>query len=68
MPVKDQSTEAPSPPGAEAGTGLAPAWEDEDDEGVVVDLAGRNRLRKLRRAPDEDTVTGKDYEERLRGR
>lgn len=35
-----------------------PAWEDPDDEMEEVDIAGRDRLRKLRQAEDETTVTG----------
>jgi hypothetical protein len=48
--------------------GPRPAWEDEDDEGLVVDIASKDRLRKLRRAPDEEGISGTDYQERLRAR
>jgi U3 small nucleolar RNA-associated protein 18 len=44
----------------------APAWVDPDDAELKVSLASDNRLRKLRDAPDEDVITGKDYELRLR--
>ena len=44
----------------------APAWVDPDDAELKVSLASDNRLRKLRNAPDEDVITGKDYELRLR--
>jgi len=44
----------------------APAWVDSDDAELKVSLASDNRLRKLRAAPDEDVITGKDYELRLR--
>ena len=33
-------------------------WEDEDDEGVEVAIAGRNRLRKLRQTEEETVVSG----------
>eukprot|EP00624_Nannochloropsis_granulata_P004359 evm.model.NODE_3177_length_20199_cov_24.013615.7 len=46
----------------------APAWQDEDDEAVRVDIAGKDRLRKLRRQPDERDISGADYQERLRAR
>ncbi|KAF8621847.1 hypothetical protein AX15_007467 [Amanita polypyramis BW_CC] len=43
------------------------AWTDLADEPLTVSLATSNpRLRKLRDAPDEDTVSGKEYESRLR--
>jgi len=49
-----------------------PAWVDDDDEDVQVDLLQTDRLRKLRKSRDEDTtarpITGKDFEERLRDR
>lgn len=35
-----------------------PVWEDEDDEEVQVNIAGRNRLRKLRQTEEETVVTG----------
>lgn len=54
---------------AEGGTpSLRPAWEDEDDEGVQVDIAGKDRLRKLRKGPEERAVSGAEYQERLRAR
>ncbi len=54
--------------GREAQSGAAPAWHDDDDEHVRVDIAGRDRLRKLRRQPDEKGISGADYQERLRAR
>ncbi|KAI0078522.1 WD40 repeat-like protein [Panus rudis PR-1116 ss-1] len=42
------------------------AWSDPDDANVQVSLAENNRLRKLRDAPDDDVVSGRDYERRLR--
>lgn len=44
----------------------AAAWEDSDDERVVVSLASVPRLRKLRRTEGEDLVTGREYMRRLR--
>jgi U3 small nucleolar RNA-associated protein 18 len=50
----------------ENGQGLAPAWEDTDDERLAVSLAGNTRLRKLRVNEKEDMVSGKEYTRRLR--
>lgn len=44
----------------------APAWQDSDDEKLMVSLASDHRLRKLRRTEDEDVITGKEYARRLR--
>ena len=44
----------------------APAWVDEDDNTLEVSLTENKRLRKLRDAPSEDIVGGRDYERRLR--
>jgi len=41
------------------------AWVDPDDVNIEVSLASDNRLRKLRDAPVEDIVKGRDYEARL---
>ena len=46
--------------------GDAPAWEDSDDERLVISLADNNRLRKLRITEADDLVTGADYSRRLR--
>ena len=46
--------------------GDAPAWEDSDDERLVVSLAGATRLRKLRTTEADDFVTGAEYSRRLR--
>ncbi len=48
---------------AGGGGGAAPAarrpvWEDPDDASQAVNVAGRNRLRKLRRSEDEGVLTG----------
>lgn len=43
-----------------------PAWIDPDDTTLKVSLATDKRLRKLRDAPTEDAVGGREYERRLR--
>ena len=43
-----------------------PAWQDSDDERMMVSLASVPRLRKLRRTETEDVVNGKEYSKRLR--
>ncbi|KAA1468364.1 WD40 repeat-like protein [Dentipellis sp. KUC8613] len=43
-----------------------PAWVDPDDATLEVSLATNTRLRKLRDAPTEDVVNGREYERRLR--
>ena len=43
-----------------------PAWEDSDDERVMVSLASNPRLRKLRLNEAEDVIDGKEYSKRLR--
>ncbi|KIK15415.1 hypothetical protein PISMIDRAFT_640852 [Pisolithus microcarpus 441] len=44
----------------------APAWVDPDDANLQVSLTAHSRLRKLRDAPSEDTVSGREYERKLR--
>lgn len=46
--------------------GRAPAWMDEQDEHLQVDLRAEPRLRKLRGDTDEAVLDGGAYEERLR--
>jgi U3 small nucleolar RNA-associated protein 18 len=43
-----------------------PAWEDSDDERLVVSLASVPQLKKLRESVDDDMVNGKEYSRRLR--
>ncbi|KAK9830432.1 hypothetical protein WJX72_011741 [[Myrmecia] bisecta] len=43
-----------------------PAWEDADDATVEVNVASRNRLRKLRQSEEEVALAGVEYEQRLR--
>ncbi|KAH0838693.1 WD40-repeat-containing domain protein [Lanmaoa asiatica] len=47
-------------------TRKAPAWVDPDDATIQVSLTSHTRLRKLRDAPAEDIVGGREYERRLR--
>lgn len=43
-----------------------PAWEDSDEERLVVSLASVPQLRKLRETEQDDMVNGKEYARRLR--
>jgi U3 small nucleolar RNA-associated protein 18 len=43
-----------------------PAWEDSDDDRLVVSLASVPQLRKLREDEEDDMVNGKEYVRRLR--
>ncbi|KAI9673935.1 MAG: hypothetical protein M1817_002141 [Caeruleum heppii] len=43
-----------------------PAWEDSDDDRIMVSLATDTRLRKLRISEAEDVIGGKEYIKRLR--
>ena len=45
---------------------LVPAWEDEDDETINVDLDKVKRLRKLRTTEEETTVHGAEFQSRLK--
>ena len=42
------------------------AWTDPSDEHIRISLADDNRLRKLRDSLEEDEVSGKTYEGKLR--
>eukprot|EP01083_Nonionella_stella_P131324 398923_1 len=44
-----------------------PAWEDSDDEQVMMDISKTNRLRKLRKSEAESVISGAEYCRRLRG-
>ena len=52
----------------EAPRKKAPAWEDEDDAGLRVDVMKQMKLRKLRKAKAENVLSGAVYEERRRRR
>jgi hypothetical protein len=45
-----------------------PAWQDVDDQEVTVNIADKNRLRKLRMNESESNVSGTELESRLRAR
>lgn len=61
-----KSKSPPSKSKQKLKTGRA-AWADPADEPLAVALANsHSRLRKLRDAPDEDVISGKEYESRLR--
>ncbi|KAA8909462.1 WD40-repeat-containing domain protein [Sphaerosporella brunnea] len=44
----------------------AAAWEDSDDDKMMISLAAHSRMRKLRDVEADDFVTGKEYSRRLR--
>lgn len=63
---EDEAEPASSGQSAALKSRKAPAWTDPDDTTLQVSLASDTRLRKLRDAPSEDAVDGRDYERRLR--
>jgi U3 small nucleolar RNA-associated protein 18 len=50
----------------QAAASNKPVWHDEDDDELEVDIAGQDRLRKLRKKEGETVIDGKDYQERLK--
>ncbi|KAI0960982.1 hypothetical protein AcV7_000207 [Taiwanofungus camphoratus] len=58
--------EIPRPSTSAVSKSKAPAWVDPDDTALQVSLTADKRLRKLRDAPSDDVVGGRDYERRLR--
>ncbi|CAN0052533.1 unnamed protein product [Ectocarpus sp. 8 AP-2014] len=46
----------------------APAWIDEDDARLKVDVTAKNRLKKLRNNHQEADLAGPEFEQRLRSR
>lgn len=49
----------------------AAAWVDDDDAGLQVSIgagAKSSRVKKLRTSADEDSISGKEYEQRLRAK
>lgn len=42
------------------------AWVDPDDNHLDISIASDRRLRKLRNSAAEDTLSGREYEGRLR--
>lgn len=63
----DESEEDEEAKNKEGGTEKKKAvWDDSDDERVVVSLADNPRLRKLRVTEEENLISGKEYQKRLR--
>ncbi|KAI6099379.1 WD40-repeat-containing domain protein [Pisolithus croceorrhizus] len=62
----DDDQEKPLPQRMRKPRRKAPAWVDPDDANLQVSLTAHTRLRKLRDAPSEDTVSGREYERKLR--
>jgi hypothetical protein len=44
---------------------LKPAWEDEDDEKLIINTRAKQITRKLTRSNKNKVITGKEYSERL---
>lgn len=63
---KASDTEDIEPVASSSKARRAPAWEDPDDTNLTVSLTQNTRLRKLRDAPSDDVVGGREYERRLR--
>lgn len=59
-----QSPELPASP--KVSSRKKAAWVDPDDNELDVSIASDRRLRKLRNSAVEDTVSGREYESRLR--
>ena len=45
---------------------MTPAWVDDDDETLEINLTTVNRTKKLRETEQEITLSGVEYEKRLR--
>jgi len=45
---------------------MIPAWADDDDETLEINLTSVNRTKKLRETEQEITLSGVEYEKRLR--
>ncbi|KAF8272408.1 WD40-repeat-containing domain protein, partial [Lactarius quietus] len=60
------SPASPAPRTPNPKSRKATAWTDPDDASLEVSLASSARLRKLRDAPEEDAINGREYERRLR--
>ena len=43
-----------------------PVWHDDDDENLSIDLAGKDRLRKLRKSEEETLISGPEFAKRVR--
>ncbi|OAA32895.1 WD domain, G-beta repeat containing protein [Moelleriella libera RCEF 2490] len=60
------ATKEPSATALKNAQGDAPAWEDSDDDRLVVSLARNTKMRRLRLTADDDLVSGTEYSRRLR--
>ncbi|EKX37648.1 hypothetical protein GUITHDRAFT_77909 [Guillardia theta CCMP2712] len=49
-----------------SGSKDVPAWQDEDDKNVSVDIKSKDRLKKLRKSEEEEAIDGEEYAQRLR--
>jgi len=45
---------------------MTPAWIDDDDDTLEINLTSINRTKKLRETEQEITLSGTEYEKRLR--
>lgn len=67
----DEPAQPPTKPTSDPLSSLrksrkAPAWTDPDDSTLKISLTSSHRTLKLRDAPSEDSVGGREYERRLR--
>jgi len=61
---EEEGSDGATPGGRRA---MLPAWQDDDDAKLTVDvMAGASRLKKLRRDETERRLAGREYEARLR--
>lgn len=51
---------------ADFDEGRKPVWEDEEEAATTIKLSVANRLRKLMKVGDGDTISGAEYVSRLR--
>lgn len=65
-PVAAPGTAAPAISDETEDDDDKPAWDDSDDERLVLSLASVPQLKKLRETVDDDMVNGKEYSRRLR--
>ncbi|KAG6081391.1 hypothetical protein E4U30_008443 [Claviceps sp. LM220 group G6] len=50
----------------QTGQNNASAWEDSDDDRLVVSLSSTSKLRRLRITQEDDLISGTEYSKRLR--
>lgn len=66
LPAADSNEHVHTPVLNQSRPRKSAAWADPDDQNIQVSLTSDKRLRKLRDAPQEDAIGGRDYEARLR--